>query len=107
MTGTNVDSKPMAAMMVERTGSFIAACFSLQTVEGWLFELVTDCLVFIGFLVFAFCFGFSGRFVFPVHVRKRNGRVRPATTAQFFRLPLVVLGKSLDRDTICRGDNPS
>jgi hypothetical protein len=36
-------------MTVERIGSFIAACFSLQAVEGW-FELVTDCLVCMGFL---------------------------------------------------------
>jgi hypothetical protein len=38
-------------------------------------------------LRFGFCFGFSGVFiVVPVHVRKRNGRVRPATTAQFFSI---------------------
>ena len=52
-----------------------------------MFELVTDCLVCIGFsfLRFGFCFGFSGVFVVvPVHVRKRKGRLKPATTAQFF-----------------------
>src|SRR6266487_5380320 len=48
LIGSSVDSKPKAAMTVERIGSFIAACFSLQVVEGW-FELVTDCLVFICF----------------------------------------------------------
>jgi hypothetical protein len=32
-----------------------------------------------------FGFGFSGVFiVVPVHVRKRKGRLKPATTAQFF-----------------------
>jgi len=31
-----------------------------------------------------FCFGFSGVFVFAVHVRKRTGGLKPATTAQFF-----------------------
>src|SRR5262245_54343985 len=48
MTGTNVDSKPMAAMTVART-----------------FELITDCLVCMGsfFLRFGFRFGFSGVFV--------------------------------------------
>jgi hypothetical protein len=52
-----------------------------------LFDLVTDCLVFIGFLVFAFCFGFSGVLLFmPVHVRKRGDRLKPATTAQFFSI---------------------
>jgi hypothetical protein len=33
-TGTSVDSKPKAAMTVERIGSFIAACFSLLAGEG-------------------------------------------------------------------------
>jgi hypothetical protein len=49
--------------------------------------LVTDFLVCIGFcgLWFAFCFGFSGAFIaVPVHVRKRTGGLKPATTAQVF-----------------------
>src|SRR4029077_18206625 len=37
------------------------------------------------FLGLVFLFWFSGVFMFvPVHVRKRRGRVRPATTARFF-----------------------
>jgi hypothetical protein len=37
------------------------------------------------FLRFGFGFGFSGVFiVVPVHVRKRKGRLKPATTVQFF-----------------------
>jgi hypothetical protein len=37
------------------------------------------------FLRFGFCLVFSGVFiVVPVHVRKRKGRLKPATTAQFF-----------------------
>jgi hypothetical protein len=32
---------------------------------------------------FAFCFGFSRRLLFvPVHVVKRKGRLKPATTAR-------------------------
>jgi len=38
----------------------------------------------VAFLRCDFCFGFFGRFIFPAHVRKRNGRVRPATIAKFF-----------------------
>ena len=59
-----------------------------MTVER-MFELVTDCLVCMGFFFLRFGFGFSGVFLFvPVHVRKRKGRLKPATTAQFFyRLP--------------------
>jgi hypothetical protein len=34
IAGTSADSKPKAAMTAERIGSFIAACFSLQAVEG-------------------------------------------------------------------------
>jgi len=50
-----------------------------------MFDLVTDCLVFIGFLVFAFCFGFSGVLLFvPVHVVRREERHNPATTSHFF-----------------------
>jgi hypothetical protein len=44
------------------------------------------------FLRFGFCFGFSGVFIgVPVHVRKRKGRLKPATAAQFFRSPPAVL----------------
>jgi len=47
-----------------------------------MFELITDSLVFIGFSFLRFGFGFSGVFiVVPVHVRKRKGRLKPATTA--------------------------
>src|SRR5438876_10341408 len=57
-----------------------------MTVER-MFELITDglvfiCLSFLGLisvLVFPACL-----LVVPVHVRKRRGRVRPATTARFF-----------------------
>ena len=42
---------------------------------------------------FGFCFGFSGVFiVVPVHVRKRKGRLKPATTAQFF---LIASGRAV------------
>jgi len=72
-----------------------------MTVER-MFDLVTDCLVCMGFsfLRFGFYFGFFGVFiVVPVHVRKRKGRLKPATTAQFFliasgrdvKIPLSVL----------------
>jgi hypothetical protein len=39
-------------------------------------------------LKFGFCFGFlaAGLLCVPVHVRKRRGRLRPATTAQFFSI---------------------
>ncbi len=38
-----------------------------------------------GGIVLAFCFGFSGvSVVVPVHVLKREGRLKPATTAHFF-----------------------
>ena len=60
-------SKPKAAMTVER-----------------MFELITDCLVCMGFSFLRFGFGFSGVFVVPVHVRKRKGRLKPATAAHFF-----------------------
>src|SRR5215469_12790733 len=66
MTGTSVDSKPKAAMTVER-----------------MFELITDCLVFICLS----CLGlvsvlFLWRVCFvPVHVRKRTGGLKPAMTA--------------------------
>jgi hypothetical protein len=56
-------------------------------------ELITDFLVCIGFPWFVFVFGFSGvSIVMPVHVVKRKGRLKPATTAQFFltALPAVL-----------------
>ncbi len=52
-----------------------------------MFELVTDCLVCIGFFLFEvwFLFWFFRPLLFvPVHVLKRKGRLKPATTAQFF-----------------------
>ena len=55
-----------------------------MTVER-MFEWITDCLVCMVFLFLRFGFGFAGVFiVVPVHVRKRKGRLKPATTAQFF-----------------------
>ena len=55
-----------------------------MTVER-MFELITDCLVCMGFSFLSFCFGFAGVFiVVPVHVRKRKGRLKSATIAQFF-----------------------
>jgi hypothetical protein len=38
----------------------------------------------MGFSFLTFGFGFSGVFVVPVHVRKRKGRLKPATVAHFF-----------------------
>ncbi len=65
---SSIDSKPKAAMTVER-----------------MFELITDCLVCMGLCFLRFGFGFAGVFiVVPVHVRKRKGRLKPATTVQFF-----------------------
>jgi hypothetical protein len=50
-----------------------------------MFELVTDCLVCIGFSFLRFGFGFSGVFiVVPVHACKRKGHPKPATTPEFF-----------------------
>jgi len=55
-----------------------------MTVER-MFELITDCLVCMGLCFLRFGFGFAGVFiVVPVHVRKRKGRLKPATTVQFF-----------------------
>jgi hypothetical protein len=58
-----------------------------------MFMLVTDCVVCIGFswLWFAFCLVFPAN-VLPVHVLKRKGHPKPATTAQFFsdRPPAVL-----------------
>jgi hypothetical protein len=46
----------------------------------------------MGFSFLRFGFGSSGVFiVVPVHVRKRKGRLKPATAAQFFRSPPAVL----------------
>jgi hypothetical protein len=52
-----------------------------------MFELITDCLVFICFS----CLGLVSVLVFPagllcvpVHVRKRGDPLKPATAAQFF-----------------------
>jgi hypothetical protein len=62
-----------------------------MTVER-MFELITDCLVFICFS----CLGlvsvlvFPASVVVPVHVRKRKGRLKPATAAQFFFLAAVL-----------------
>ena len=53
-------------------------------VRSELLEVITVFMAVIS-LRFVFCFGFSGRFIFvPVHVRKRKGSLKPATTAQFF-----------------------
>ena len=63
-----IKSTPKAAMTVARR-----------------FELVTDCLVCMGFSFLRFGFGCFGVFiVVPVHVRKRKERLKPATAAQFF-----------------------
>jgi hypothetical protein len=52
-----------------------------MTVER-MFELITDCLVCMGFSFLRFGFGFFRRLLFvPVHVLKRKGRLKPATTA--------------------------
>ena len=52
-----------------------------------MFELITDCLVFICFsclgLVFVLVLP-AGLLFVPVHLLKRNARLKPATTAQFF-----------------------
>ena len=43
----------------------------------------------------------------PVHVRERGDRLKPATAAQFFFPSLLAgLPKSLDRDTLCGGEDP-
>jgi hypothetical protein len=48
-------------------------------------------IVCIGFSFLRFGFGFSGVFVVPVHVRKRKGRLKPATTAHFFLIASAAL----------------
>jgi hypothetical protein len=48
-----------------------------------MFELVTDSLVCIAFFLFEVWF-FRPLLFVPVHVLKRKGRLKPATTAQFF-----------------------
>ena len=76
-----------------------------MTVER-MFELVTDCLVCMSFsfLRFGFCFGFFGVFiVVPVHVRKRKGRLKPATTAHFsYRLWRVDSGARVKQKAATR-----
>jgi hypothetical protein len=69
-----------------------------------MFELITDCLVCMGFSFLRFGFGFSGVFiVVPVHVRKRKERLKPATTAQFFyRLWRVVSGRRIKQKAATR-----
>jgi len=62
-----------------------------------MFELVTDCLVCIGFFLFEvwFLFGFSGPLLFvPVHVVMRKGRLKPATTAEFFLIASGLCAKN-------------
>jgi hypothetical protein len=56
------------------------------------------------FLRFGFCFGFSGVLMFvPVHVRKRKGRLKPATTTHFFdRLWPVVSGARVKQKAATR-----
>jgi hypothetical protein len=57
------------------------------------------------FLWFDLYLVFSGVFiVLPVHVRKRKGRLKPATTAQFFldRLPCVVGGTRVKQKAATR-----
>jgi len=50
-----------------------------MTVER-MFEWITDCVVCMVLSFLWFGFGFSGVFiVVPVHVRKRKGRLKPAT----------------------------
>ena len=59
---------------------------SPSTVER-MFELVTNCLVWMGFSFLRFRFGSSGVvIVVPVHVRKRKPRLKPATDLAFFSL---------------------
>ena len=75
-----------------------------------MFELVTNCLVCIGFFLFEvwFLFGFSGPLLFvPVHVVMRKGRLKPATDCAVFfdRIPAALL-KPLDRVRICRVEQP-
>jgi hypothetical protein len=50
-----------------------------------LLEVFTVSMVVVS-LRFGFCFGFRRFFCVPVHVRKRRGRLRPATTARFFSI---------------------
>ena len=59
-----------------------------------MFELVTDCLVCIGFFLFEvwFCLVFRPLLLVPVHVLKRKGRLKPATPAQFF---LIASGRAV------------
>ena len=68
-----------------------------------MFELITDCLVCMGFFL-RFGFGFSGVFiVVPVHVRKRKSRLKPATAAHFFdRFRRVLSGARVKQEAATR-----
>src|SRR5262245_12449828 len=71
INGTSVDSKPKAAMTVER-----------------IFELVNDCLVSIDVCFLRFGFGSCRRVCFCAgHMRKRKSGLKPATTVEFFWSP--------------------
>jgi hypothetical protein len=73
-----------------------------RIVRNELLDVITVFMV-VASLRCGFCFGFFGRFIFPVHVRKRNGSVRPATIAQFFyRLWRVVTGARIKQKTARR-----
>ena len=86
-------SKPKAAMTVER-----------------MFELITDCLVFICFS----CLGLVSVLVFRrvyclcrFTVHKRKGRLKPATTAHFFDRLQPCCENILDRGRVCGVEQPS
>ena len=79
-----------------------------MTVER-MFELITDCLVFICFS----CLGLVSVLVFPacllfvpVHVVKREGRLKPTTTARNILKKLSGCKKSLERVKICSVEQP-
>ena len=59
-----------------------------------LIELLTSCVVCIGFffLRFGFCFCLPACLFMPVHVLRRQGSLKPATILQFF---LATLQESL------------
>jgi len=73
-----------------------------MTVER-MFTLVTDFLVCMGFsfLGLVSVLVFRRVFVVPVHVLKRKGRLKPATTAVFFYRLRPCCKKSLDRVRMC------
>jgi len=69
-----------------------------------MFELITD-FVFMGFSMVSFsCFGLPAGLLFvPVHVRKRKGRLKPATAAHFFdRFRRVVSGAPVKQEAATR-----